>query len=107
MPAKEKEIGHAVKGNIFRCTYCGNEVFSIEDIDVDLKESSSFLSPRQLTNIRGVADERFPSDMVELFCLRCGMSLGYKLVDRSGLIGDMNYIRVNMLELSNELQAVA
>ncbi len=95
-----------VSGRIFKCIYCGNEIFSAADDDLDLIESPSFFSPKKVTNVRG-EDDKFSSDIMELFCRRCGLSVGYKLIDRSELIGDRNYIRVNMLEMSSDLQAVA
>jgi len=88
------------RGRTFRCIYCGNTIFADECAEDNTNEWPAFLSPEYVINVRAEEDKRFPRDMLELFCHRCGMSLGYKLVDRSGLIGSWNYIRTSMLEVS-------
>jgi peptide methionine sulfoxide reductase MsrB len=100
MPVMEVEKDRTFKSRIYRCIYCGNEVFSIEDDRFDPNDCMSFLSPKRVTNVNIVEDKIFPYDKVELFCGRCGVSLGHKLIDRSGLIGDKTVIRLNMLEAS-------
>jgi peptide methionine sulfoxide reductase MsrB len=100
MPITEAEACQALKSRVYRCIYCGNEVFSIEDDRFDPNDCMSFLSPKRVTNVNIVEDKIFPYDKVELFCGRCGVSLGHKLIDRSGLIGDKTVIRLNMLEAS-------
>lgn len=107
MLLQEKENEITTKTRVCRCIYCGNELFEIEDDALDLKEHRSIFSPEHVINVRGVEDKRFPSDRVELFCCRCGVSLGYMLVDRSGLMGDRTYIRANMLEVSSDIEDVA
>jgi peptide methionine sulfoxide reductase MsrB len=107
MLVMEKKIDRSVKGRVCECLYCGNAIFSVEDNDVDLKENPIFLSPKQVINVCGVEDSKFPSDRIELFCCRCGVSLGYMLLDRSGVVGDSTFIRANMLEVSSNLQGAA
>ena len=99
-----KSTKHAVKNRMCRCAYCGNTIFSIEDGNFDLKENSTFLSPERVKNVTGAENSNFPSEKMELFCCRCGLSLGYKLNNISGLMGKRYYIRVSMLELSSNMQ---
>ena len=100
MPVNAIEMEREEKSRVCRCIYCGNAVFAIEDDHLDLKDCPSYLSPKHIINVNMVEDGRLPYDKVVLSCGRCGVSLGHKLIDRSGLVGDRTVVRVNMLQAS-------
>jgi peptide methionine sulfoxide reductase MsrB len=83
------------------CIYCGNPIFTIREEDLLSDEWPSYLSPSHVFNVNFVEEDNSSNDKGELFCNRCGVFLGYKLIDRSGLIGDKNFISARNLQLSS------
>ena len=103
---RNRSSNYSGLGRICKCNYCGNSLFSVEDENFDLKDSS-FFSPKMVVNVKVRKDEREMSGKTELLCSRCGVSLGYKIVDMAGKCGESNHIRVNRLEMSTELKGAA
>ena len=108
MQFRKKTADYSTENKILKCIYCGNSIFSVDDESLDLKDTPSFISTKTVVNVKGEETSGFRSDKIELLCCRCGLSLGYKLVDRSGCAGNSNnYIKVNVLEVSSNLQVAA